>query len=172
MQEKVEKKLFALESTLCNVSLGSHPVRGELKSYDLQKNNKINDTLPFIGFSPFTLWLGMGISKKLYRGIPSIEFSDVISRKSNFWYKSHPCLYLCSYLDLLNLIVLKSLIISHSKYPQISPTKTAKQRSSSGTVLGRIILRRPEFRWPCKGEISGDGPDRHGWIFWWRRSDV
>ena len=41
---------------------------------------------------------------------------------------------------------------------QISPAKNAKQRSSSGTVLGRIILRRPD-RWLCKGEISGDGPE-------------
>lgn len=37
MRERVEKKHGALESTLCNVSLGSHPVRGELRSYDLQK---------------------------------------------------------------------------------------------------------------------------------------
>lgn len=132
----------------------------ELWSTNKTKLYKINDTSPFIGFSPFTLWLGMGISKNSTAGYQALNF-QMWFPDTNFWYiiyKSHPCLYLCSYLDLLNLIVLKSLNISHSNYPQISPTKTAKQRSSSGTVLGRIILRRPEFRWPCKGEISGDGP--------------
>ena len=56
-RKKVEKKHGALESTLCNVS-------GEL----------CNDTLPFIGFSPFTLWLGMGISKNFTAGYQALNF--------------------------------------------------------------------------------------------------